>query len=51
MTKKTEITQFKTPTKRPLGSTYTTPTPIKIKKVSVFSLSMDVQIQAFYQNT
>uniref|UniRef100_A0A673NCX0 Protein regulator of cytokinesis 1-like n=1 Tax=Sinocyclocheilus rhinocerous TaxID=307959 RepID=A0A673NCX0_9TELE len=33
MTKKTETSQFKTPTKRPLGSTYTTPTPIKIKKM------------------
>ncbi|KTF81072.1 hypothetical protein cypCar_00037122 [Cyprinus carpio] len=33
MTKKTETSQFKTPTKRPLGSTYTTPTPNKIKKM------------------
>ncbi|KAI2651416.1 Protein regulator of cytokinesis 1 [Labeo rohita] len=32
MTKKTETSQFKTPTKRPLGSTYTTPTPNKIRK-------------------
>ncbi|XP_077089067.1 protein regulator of cytokinesis 1 isoform X1 [Siphateles boraxobius] len=29
MTKKTEISQFKTPTKRPLGATYTTPNKIK----------------------
>ncbi|XP_073680112.1 protein regulator of cytokinesis 1 [Garra rufa] len=34
MTKKTETSQFKTPTKRPLGSTYTTPTPNKIKKTA-----------------
>ncbi|XDV38636.1 hypothetical protein PO909_007996 [Leuciscus waleckii] len=34
MTKKTEISQFKTPTKRALGATYTTPTPNKIKKRS-----------------
>uniref|UniRef100_A0A672NRR0 Protein regulator of cytokinesis 1-like n=1 Tax=Sinocyclocheilus grahami TaxID=75366 RepID=A0A672NRR0_SINGR len=40
MTKITETSQFKTPTKRALGSTYTTPTPNKIKKVLVFSLSM-----------
>uniref|UniRef100_A0A8C1Y6T5 Protein regulator of cytokinesis 1a n=1 Tax=Cyprinus carpio TaxID=7962 RepID=A0A8C1Y6T5_CYPCA len=40
MTKKTETSQFKTPTKRALGSTHTTPIPNKIKKVSVFSLSM-----------
>ncbi|XP_067279637.1 protein regulator of cytokinesis 1 [Pseudorasbora parva] len=32
MTKKAETSQFKTPTKRPLGATYTTPTPNKIKK-------------------
>uniref|UniRef100_A0A671M3X7 Protein regulator of cytokinesis 1-like n=1 Tax=Sinocyclocheilus anshuiensis TaxID=1608454 RepID=A0A671M3X7_9TELE len=32
MTKITETSQFKTPTKRALGSTYTTPTPNKIKK-------------------
>ncbi|XP_016368247.1 protein regulator of cytokinesis 1-like [Sinocyclocheilus rhinocerous] len=33
MTKITETSQFKTPTKRALGSTYTTPTPNKIKKM------------------
>ncbi|XP_043076816.1 protein regulator of cytokinesis 1 [Puntigrus tetrazona] len=32
MTKKAETSQFKTPTKRPHGTTYTTPTPNKIKK-------------------
>ncbi|XP_051733713.1 protein regulator of cytokinesis 1 isoform X1 [Ctenopharyngodon idella] len=32
MTKKTETSLFKTPTKRALGATYTTPTPNKIKK-------------------
>lgn len=38
MTKKTEISQFKTPTKRAHGATYTNPTPNKIKKVLVFLL-------------
>uniref|UniRef100_A0A8C1GWU3 Zgc:86764 n=1 Tax=Cyprinus carpio TaxID=7962 RepID=A0A8C1GWU3_CYPCA len=33
MTKKTETSQFKTPTKRALGSTHTTPIPNKIKKM------------------
>jgi len=40
MTKKTEVPQFKTPTKRALGVTYTTPTPNKIKKVLIYSLRM-----------
>ncbi|XP_077089068.1 protein regulator of cytokinesis 1 isoform X2 [Siphateles boraxobius] len=48
MTKKTEISQFKTPTKRPLGATYTTPNKIKKRsKTTEASSAPRVPLQDF----